>query len=237
MKRQRNSKDTEHCNHLGNKESSQDSVIEAKTEELTVKRKKGEQVPENSDVLWTMTPQQSADLKALHESIQLGTATTNHHQQEENDASSTEDNAAQPIVIPNEEEQRPPVGSEEWHRRRRESHKLVERKRREAINDGINEIARIVPGCEKNKGSILSRAVSYIKQLKEQEVAILEKSSLEKLLTEQTINQLKQQVDMLKEHIKELARQSDNLRAELDAVKTENNYLKDRLQPFEKLKE
>jgi transcriptional regulator CBF1 len=42
---------------------------------------------------------------------------------------------------------------------------LVERRRRETINEGINEIAKIVPGCEKNKGSILQRAVSYITEL------------------------------------------------------------------------
>ena len=41
----------------------------------------------------------------------------------------------------------------------------VERRRRETINEGINEIAKIVPGCEKNKGSILQRAVSYITEL------------------------------------------------------------------------
>jgi hypothetical protein len=38
----------------------------------------------------------------------------------------------------------------------------VERRRRETINEGINEIAKIVPGCEKNKGSILARAVQFI---------------------------------------------------------------------------
>lgn len=42
---------------------------------------------------------------------------------------------------------------------------IVERRRRETINEGINEIAKIVPGCEKNKGSILQRAVSYITEL------------------------------------------------------------------------
>jgi transcriptional regulator CBF1 len=42
---------------------------------------------------------------------------------------------------------------------------IVERRRRETINEGINEIAKIVPGCEKNKGSILQRAVSYIMEL------------------------------------------------------------------------
>ncbi|CAG8433697.1 11269_t:CDS:2 [Ambispora gerdemannii] len=106
---------------------------------------------------------------------------------------------------------KPPVGSEEWHRQRRENHKEVERRRRDTINAGINELAKIVPGCEKNKGSILNRAVQYIQQLKENEAANIEKWTLEKLLTDQAIQDLQAQLDMLK---------SDNtrLRSELDEL-------------------
>lgn len=60
---------------------------------------------------------------------------------------------------------KPAVGSTEWHAQRKNNHKEVERRRRETINEGINEIAKIVPGCEKNKGSILQRAVAYITEL------------------------------------------------------------------------
>lgn len=60
---------------------------------------------------------------------------------------------------------KPTVGTKEWHTQRKHNHKEVERRRRETINEGINEIAKIVPGCEKNKGSILQRAVSYITEL------------------------------------------------------------------------
>ena len=77
---------------------------------------------------------------------------------------------------------KPAVGTNEWHTQRKNNHKegkailkhvsvskvdnsTVERRRRETINEGINEIAKIVPGCEKNKGSILQRAVSYITEL------------------------------------------------------------------------
>ena len=74
----------------------------------------------------------------------------------------------------------------------------VERRRRETINEGINEIAKIVPGCEKNKGSILQRAVQYIGQLKEAETTNLEKWTLEKLLLDQAINELSQTCDRLK---------------------------------------
>ena len=75
----------------------------------------------------------------------------------------------------------------------------VERRRRETINEGINEIAKIVPGCEKNKGSILQRAVQFIQQLKETESQNIEKWTLEKLLTEQAISELSGSCDKLKE--------------------------------------
>ncbi|KAF2271907.1 uncharacterized protein EI97DRAFT_239631 [Westerdykella ornata] len=93
---------------------------------------------------------------------------------------------------------KPPVGSEEWHKIRRDNHKEVERRRRETINEGINELAKIVPGCEKNKGSILQRAVQFITQLKENEQQNIEKWTLEKLLTEQAISELSASCDKFK---------------------------------------
>ncbi|CZT12664.1 probable CBF1-centromere binding factor 1 [Rhynchosporium agropyri] len=93
---------------------------------------------------------------------------------------------------------KPPVGSEEWHKVRKDNHKEVERRRRETINEGINELSKIVPGCEKNKGSILQRAVQFITQLKENETQNIEKWTLEKLLTEQAIAELSASNDKLK---------------------------------------
>ncbi|KAI4785735.1 hypothetical protein E4T44_14035, partial [Aureobasidium sp. EXF-8845] len=109
---------------------------------------------------------------------------------------------------------RPAVGTDEWHKVRRDNHKeerrvivsvdylltmdTVERRRRETINEGINELAKIVPGCEKNKGSILQRAVQFITQLKENESQNIEKWTLEKLLTEQAIAELSGSCDRLK---------------------------------------
>lgn len=55
-----------------------------------------------------------------------------------------------------------------------------------------------MPGCEKNKGSILGRAVQFITQLKENETQNIEKWTLEKLLTEQAIAELSGSVDKLK---------------------------------------
>ncbi|KAK4192075.1 putative centromere-binding protein [Podospora australis] len=102
---------------------------------------------------------------------------------------------------------KPAVGSEEWHKMRKDNHKEVERRRRETINEGINELAKIVPGCEKNKGSILQRAVAFITQLKENETQNIEKWTLEKLLTEQAITELSQSNDKLKAECDRLYRE------------------------------
>lgn len=80
----------------------------------------------------------------------------------------------------------------------------MERRRRETINEGINELAKIVPGCEKNKGSILQRAVQYITQLRENETKNIEKWTLEKMLTEQAIAELSHRIDDQKMEIKHL---------------------------------
>ncbi|KUJ12884.1 uncharacterized protein LY89DRAFT_195981 [Mollisia scopiformis] len=99
---------------------------------------------------------------------------------------------------PSSRNSKPAVGSDEWHKVRKDNHKEVERRRRETINEGINELAKIVPGCEKNKGSILQRAVQFITQLKENETQNIEKWTLEKLLTEQAIAELSASNDKLK---------------------------------------
>ncbi|KAI1393905.1 uncharacterized protein F4822DRAFT_29462 [Hypoxylon trugodes] len=104
----------------------------------------------------------------------------------------------QPAYATSASNSKPAVGSEEWHKMRKDNHKEVERRRRETINEGINELAKIVPGCEKNKGSILQRAVMFITQLKENEVQNIEKWTLEKLLTEQAIQELSASNDKLK---------------------------------------
>lgn len=89
---------------------------------------------------------------------------------------------------------KPPPGSPEWHRMRRDMHKEVERRRRDGINQGITELAKIVPGCERAKGSILARAVQYIQQLRETSSANIDKWTLEKLLTDRAIDNLSMQL-------------------------------------------
>ncbi|KAI8994772.1 hypothetical protein BDB01DRAFT_711827, partial [Pilobolus umbonatus] len=125
-----------------------------------------------------------------------------------------------------EDKDKPAVGSDEWHRQRRENHKHVERRRRETINEGINEIARIVPGCEKNKGSILNRAAVYIRQLKENEASTLEKWTLEKLLTDQAINELNRQVEILKVELERTRHENGYLKSQVEMLGSDNKKLK-----------
>ena len=85
----------------------------------------------------------------------------------------------------------------------------MERRRRETINEGINEIAKIVPGCEKNKGSILQRAVEYIQQLKANETRNIDKWTQEKLLTDQVVVELSTSVDKLKNELDRVRQEAE----------------------------
>jgi hypothetical protein len=97
---------------------------------------------------------------------------------------------------------------------------IVERRRRETINEGINDLAHIVPGCEKNKGSILQRAVAYISQLKENEQKNIEKWTLEKLLLDQAITELSSSGDRLKADLNEAVRQRNESERQNDLYKS-----------------
>ena len=94
----------------------------------------------------------------------------------------------------------------------------MERRRRETINEGINELAKIVPGCDKNKGAILQCAVKYILQLKENESRNIEKWTLEKMLTDQAIAELTTGVDKLKDELFKSHEDSDRWRSKFEAA-------------------
>ncbi|MCJ1378765.1 basic helix-loop-helix protein [Xylographa soralifera] len=110
---------------------------------------------------------------------------------------------------------KPAVGTDEWHKVRRDNHKEVERRRRETINEGINELAKIVPGCEKNKGSILQRAVNYIMDLKRQQDDFVDKRTLEKVVLEQALAELTNQNEVYKEGMQKAWQENEKLKARL----------------------
>ncbi|KAI6147831.1 hypothetical protein BKA82DRAFT_4144645 [Pisolithus tinctorius] len=94
----------------------------------------------------------------------------------------------------------PAMGTDEWARQRKDNHKEVERRRRGNINEGIDELGRIVPNSsgEKAKGAILTRAVQYIHHLKENEARNIEKWTLEKLLMDQAMGDLQAQLEEMR---------------------------------------
>lgn len=93
------------------------------------------------------------------------------------------------------------AGSEAWKQQRKDSHKEVERRRRENINMAINALSGLLPVKESSKAAILSRAAEYIQKLKETENANIEKWTLQKLLSEQNASQLSTANEKLQESL------------------------------------
>ncbi|KAF3930016.1 hypothetical protein ABW19_dt0200523 [Dactylella cylindrospora] len=118
---------------------------------------------------------------------------------------------------------KPQVGSEEWHRVRKDNHKEVERRRRETINEGINELAKIVPGCEKNKGSILQRTVQYIHELTEELKKVKNDKSVEKMLTDQAMRDLSNANDKLKAECERAWREAETWKKVVTSGENSNN--------------
>lgn len=111
--------------------------------------------------------------------------------------------------------QKPSVGSPEWHQIRKNNHKegklrqlfcgaiqansiSVERRRREAINEGINQLSRLVPNCDKNKGAILQRTIEYICQLHDEKKTMSERWEQNNMTTSHAINEISAQNSKLK---------------------------------------
>ncbi|KAI9463921.1 hypothetical protein F5148DRAFT_189358 [Russula earlei] len=113
------------------------------------------------------------------------------------------------------------MGSDEWARQRKDNHKEVERRRRGNINEGINELGRIVPNGsgEKAKGAILSRAVQYIHHLKENEARNIEKWTLEKLLMDQAMGDLQAQLEEVRRLWEEERAARTRAESELDVLR------------------
>ncbi|KAI9349086.1 hypothetical protein BDR26DRAFT_891903 [Obelidium mucronatum] len=82
------------------------------------------------------------------------------------------------------------IGSDEWMKAKKESHKEVERRRRDVISAGIDILANMVPSTEKKKGKAVNAAVQYIRHLKETERENAEKWAVERMLAEQAIRDL-----------------------------------------------
>ncbi|KAJ1551208.1 basic helix-loop-helix protein, partial [Nowakowskiella sp. JEL0078] len=91
-------------------------------------------------------------------------------------------------------------GSESWLKYRKETHKEIERRRRDLINEGINELSKLIPNQEKNKGRIIMRAVEYILDLQTERADHLEKCNFEKMISADTIAHLHASMEYFKKN-------------------------------------
>jgi hypothetical protein len=107
----------------------------------------------------------------------------------------------------------------------RTQQKEVERRRRGNINEGINELGRIVPNGsgEKAKGAILQRAVQYIHHLKENEARNIEKWTLEKLLMDQAMGDLQAQLDEMRRMWEQEREARQRLESEVTTLRSDKN--------------
>lgn len=78
------------------------------------------------------------------------------------------------------------------------NHKEVERRRRENINIALRELQEVVPTTHSNKAQVIRKAVEHIQKLKENEENLVNKWTLEKIITDQAINELANSNDKLK---------------------------------------
>lgn len=107
--------------------------------------------------------------------------------------------------LPIPEDQKPPPGTEAFAKMRKVNHKEVERKRRQTINEGLDNLAALIASPhaqpEKNKGALLQKACMYIRELKSNENANIEKYTMDKLLCDQQINDLRVHIETLNQQI------------------------------------
>jgi bHLH factor len=93
---------------------------------------------------------------------------------------------------------------------RKDNHKEVERRRRGNINEGINELARLLPTSngDKAKGAILQRAVAYMTQLKENEARSIEKWTIEKMIMDKAMEEVHMRLEVCEKKLADAERRA-----------------------------
>lgn len=90
------------------------------------------------------------------------------------------------------------------------NHKEVERRRRETINNAIRELQELVPTTHTNKAQIIRKASEFIKKLKEKEENLVNKWTLEKIITDQAISELANSNEKLKTELEKAYREIEH---------------------------
>ena len=88
----------------------------------------------------------------------------------------------------------------------------------------------MVPGCEKNKSLILSRAAEYIQQLKDAEAANIEKWTLESALSNQAMQELTEERDHLQSLLANAEDEILHLRAQIAELQSASPNKRTRLE-------
>jgi transcriptional regulator CBF1 len=93
---------------------------------------------------------------------------------------------------------------------RKDNHKEVERRRRGNINDGINELSRLLPSSngDKAKGAVLQRAVAYMSQLKENEARSIEKWTIEKMMMDKSMEEVHVRLEVCEQKLTDAERRA-----------------------------
>ncbi|KAB7501113.1 Upstream stimulatory factor 1 [Armadillidium nasatum] len=114
--------------------------------------------------------------------------------------------------------------------KRRVTHNEVERRRRDKINNWICRLAKILPECSEmhsktsqSKGVILAKACDYIESLKEEVHRLTEQVTVVGLSQNQSHNELKQQIEILKRENNTLKNDNALLKAQLNQQRKIND--------------
>lgn len=97
------------------------------------------------------------------------------------------------------------------------NHKEVERRRRETINNAIRELQELVPTTHTNKAQIIRKASEFIKKLKEKEESLVNKWTLEKIITDQAISELANSNEKLKSELEKAYREIEQRKNVLES--------------------
>ncbi|CCE63833.1 hypothetical protein TPHA_0F03530 [Tetrapisispora phaffii CBS 4417] len=111
------------------------------------------------------------------------------------------------------------AGTVEWKQQRKDSHKEVERRRRENINTAISKLSELLPVKESSKATTLARAAEYIQKLKETESANIEKWTLQKLVNDQNSNRLISTNEKLQEELGNAYKEIESLKKSVSKYK------------------
>ncbi|KAF8310700.1 hypothetical protein DL93DRAFT_2084303 [Clavulina sp. PMI_390] len=117
-------------------------------------------------------------------------------------------------------------GAENGYAQQSDNHYEVELQRREAIEKGISELHALLPPGDSTFGeddgaTILTRAVQYIRALKENEMRNIERWTLEKLLMDQAIGDAQVAADEKQKWLEEERAIVASLNDEVDVLRAQ----------------